>query len=43
MGKFPLIFAAALLFSSVGFKKYVRLISIGYELSVAAIGAALLK
>ena len=39
---FLLIFAVALLFSSIGFKKYVWFISIGYGFSVAAIGAALL-
>lgn len=32
----------ALIFSSIGFKKYVWFISIGYGFSVAAIGAALL-
>jgi hypothetical protein len=32
----------ALVFSSIGFKKYVWFISIGYGFSVAAIGAGLL-
>ena len=40
--KFLIIFIVALLFSSIGFKKYVWFISIGYGFSVAAIGAALL-
>ena len=35
-------FVVALVFSSVGFKKYVWFISIGYGFAVAAIGAALL-
>ena len=35
-------FAVALVFSSVGFKKYVWFISIGYGFAVAAIGVALL-
>lgn len=39
---FLAMFAVALLFSSVGFKKYVWFISIGYGFAVAAIGAALL-
>ena len=39
---FLAMFAVALVFSSVGFKKYVWFISIGYGLSVAAIGVALL-
>ena len=39
---FLLIFCVALLFSSIGFRKYVWFISIGYGFSVAAIGAALL-
>ena len=34
--------AVALLFSSIGFKKYVCFISIGYGFAVAAIGAGLL-
>ena len=36
------MFVVALVFSSVGFKKYVWFISIGYGFSVAAIGVALL-
>lgn len=40
--KFLIIFIVALLFSSIGFKKYVWFISIGYGFSIAAIGAALL-
>lgn len=39
---FLIMFAAAMVFSSIGFKKYVWFISIGYGLSIAAIGAALL-
>ena len=39
---FLTMFAVALVFSSIGFKKYVWFISIGYGFSVAAIGAALL-
>ena len=39
---FLVMFVVALVFSSVGFKKYVWFISIGYGLAVAAIGAALL-
>ena len=39
---FLIMFAVALVFSSVGFKKYVWFISIGYGFSVAAIGVALL-
>ncbi len=36
------MFAVALVFSAIGFKKYVWFISIGYGLAVAAIGVALL-
>ena len=36
------MFVVALVFSSIGFKKYVWFISIGYGFSVAAIGVALL-
>ncbi len=39
---FLVMFAVALVLSSIGFKKYVWFISIGYGLAVAAIGAALL-
>jgi steroid 5-alpha reductase family enzyme len=39
---FLAMFAVALVFSSIGFKKYVWFISIGYGFSVAAIGVALL-
>lgn len=39
---FLAMFVVALVFSSVGFKKYVWFISIGYGFAVAAIGAALL-
>ena len=39
---FLVIFAAALLFSSIGFKKYVWFISLGYGFAVAAIGVVLL-
>ena len=39
---FLVLFVVALVFSSIGFKKYVWFISIGYGLSVAAIGVALL-
>ena len=42
MGLFLAMFVVALVFSSVGFKKYVWFISIGYGFSVAAIGVALL-
>ncbi len=42
MKMFFLILAAALLFSSIGFKKYVWFISLGYGFSVAAIGLVLL-
>ena len=42
MPLFLMMFAVALVFSSVGFKKYVWFISIGYGLAVAAIGVALL-
>ena len=42
MKLFWIMFVVALVFSSVGFKKYVWFISIGYGFSVAAIGAALL-
>ena len=36
------MFAVALVFSSIGFKKYVWFISLGYGFAVAAIGAGLL-
>ena len=39
---FLVMFVVALVFSSIGFKKYVWFISIGYGLAVAAIGVALL-
>lgn len=39
---FLIMFVVALVFSSVGFKKYVWFISIGYGFAVAAIGVALL-
>lgn len=39
---FWVLFAVALVFSAIGFKKYVWFISIGYGFSVAAIGVALL-
>ncbi|ANE23320.1 steroid reductase [Denitrobacterium detoxificans] len=39
---FVAMLAVALVFSAVGFKKYVWFISIGYGLSIAAIGVALL-
>ena len=39
---FFILFAVALVFSSIGFKKYVWFISIGYGFAVAAIGAGLL-
>ena len=39
---FLVMFVVALVFSSIGFKKYVWFISIGYGFAVAAIGAALL-
>lgn len=42
MTLFLVSFALALLVSSVGFKKYVWFISIGYGLSIAAIGIGLL-
>ena len=42
MVMFLVIFAAALLFSSIGFKKYVWFISLGYGFAVAAIGVVLL-
>ena len=42
MTMFLILFAVALVFSSIGFKKYVWFISIGYGLAVAAIGVALL-
>ena len=42
MKLFWIMTAVALVFSSVGFKKYVWFISIGYGFSVAAIGATLL-
>lgn len=42
MINFLIMFAVALLLSSIGFKKYVWFISIGYGTAVAAIGAAIL-
>ena len=42
MTLFLVAFVIALAFSSIGFKKYVWFISIGYGLAVAAIGVALL-
>ena len=42
MTLFVTLFALALLCSSLGFKKFVYFISLGYGLSVAAMGAALL-
>ena len=39
---FLAMIVVALVFSSVGFKKYVWFISIGYGLSIAAIGIALM-
>jgi len=39
---FLAMFAVALVFSSIGFKKYVWFISLGYGFAVAAIGAGLL-
>ena len=42
MSLFLVMFVVALVVSSIGFKKYVWFISIGYGLSVAAIGVALL-
>ncbi len=39
---FFIVFLVAMIFSAVGFKKYIWFISIGYGLSVAGIGAALL-
>lgn len=39
---FWILLAVALVFSAIGFKKYVWFISIGYGLSIAAIGIALL-
>jgi len=42
MALFGLMFLVALVFSSIGFKKYVWFISIGYGFSVAAIGITLL-
>jgi len=42
MPLFLAMFVVALVFSSIGFKKYVWFISIGYGFSVAAIGVALL-
>ena len=39
---FLVMFAVALVFSSIGFKKYIWFISIGYGFSIAAIGAGLL-
>ena len=42
MGLFWITFVVALVFSSIGFKKYVYFISLGYGFSVAAIGIALI-
>ncbi|MBP3893747.1 MAG: DUF1295 domain-containing protein [Atopobiaceae bacterium] len=42
MDLFLMAFVVALVFSSIGFKKYVWFISIGYGFSVAAIGIAFL-
>ena len=42
MSLFWIMAIVALVFSSIGFKKYVWFISIGYGFSVAAIGVALL-
>ena len=42
MGLFWMAFIVALVLSSIGFKKYVWFISIGYGFAVAGIGAALL-
>ena len=42
MNGFLILFAVALIVSSIGFKKYVWFISIGYGFSVAAIGLVLL-
>ncbi|MBQ6439259.1 MAG: DUF1295 domain-containing protein [Mogibacterium sp.] len=42
MNGFLVLFAVALAVSSIGFKKYVWFISIGYGFSVAAIGAVLI-
>lgn len=39
--KFLIIFAIAMLVSSIGFKKFVWFISLGYGFSIAAIGVAL--
>ena len=39
---FWIMLLVALIFSSIGFKKYVWFISLGYGFAVAAIGAALL-
>lgn len=39
---FIIMLAVALAFSSMGFKKYVWFISLGYGFAVAAIGVALL-
>ena len=39
---FGLLFAAAMLISSIGFKNYVWFISLGYGFSIAAQGVALL-
>jgi len=39
---FWVMFAVALVFSAIGFKKYVWFISLGYGFSIAAIGVALL-
>ena len=39
---FLIVFAAALIVSAIGFKKYIWFISIGYGFSVAAIGIVLL-
>ena len=39
---FWLLFAVAMVVSSIGFKKYVWFISLGYGFSIAAEGAAML-
>ncbi len=39
---FWLIFVVAMIFSAVGFRKYIWFISIGYGLSIAGVGSALL-
>ena len=42
LAEFGIIFAAILLVSSIGFKKYVWFISIGYGFSITATGITLL-